>query len=467
MSKCVLPCKGNSGRIVRETMDRLPYPIPGPAGTLPRLRPQSSTVVPAQPDRFSVLSWSEMRRSLSLPPHGSQRLSSSLALLRRNALLNFRHKLSKLPVIVDSLHWVGHDASVNLVDPTTSMSATIYATVFASYPNTPIRAGTVLILKEAIAFAYSNRSVGFRADPSSAVHLNIRLPHIEAVIPVPEAATPQQPSSCSLADPSTIYSSFAFAPPMPPIRPRRPPSFNSSHLPSNPSIIPQPPTRPLVPHNRHPQPPRAAHKAPFIPPSRKRQFPNTNTPPNDLPTAKKRPASHQFSSSPVPTGPSLIFPKPIVSSGIPITPHQPLRTQSGPTVMAAMSDEHLDSILGDFDLDAAIAAHEKSVPSNEHASSVSLQSTPFGSVGAQTKQNSQGEPAPVSFPAHRHETNDNDSSLATARANSNPPVPRPSENFISSVGQATSSSTPHVPLSAVDDDMIQNLFDGLDASDFG
>lgn len=446
-------------------MDRLPYPIPGPAGTLPCPRLQSSTVVPTQPDRFSVLSWSEMRRSLSLPPYGPQRLSASLALLRRNALLNFRHKLSNLPVIVDSLHWVGHDASVNLIDPTTSMSATIYATVFASYPNTPIRAGTVLVLKDVIAFAYSNRSVGFRADPSSAVHLNIRPPHIEAVIPVPEAPTPPQSSSSSLTNPSVLYTSFAFAPPMPPVRPRRPPSFNPQHRPN--SSLPQPPTKPLVPHNRQPQPPSAAHKAPFVPPSRKRQFPNAAFPQKDQLATKRRPPAPQFSAVPAPATQSPISSVPVPPSGNSAALHQPSRSPSEPTVMAAMSDEHLDSILGDFDLDAAIAAHEKSVPSNQHIAPVSLQPKPTADTGGQTKRKPSGEPTLNSFATHQGKTKSNNSTSAPTRAPSDPVAPRSSGDIGDTGEQAKNSSAPHVPLSAVDDDMIQSLFDGLDASDFG
>lgn len=439
-------------------MDKLPYPIPGPAGTLPRPRPQSSSTMPAQPDRFSVLSWNQMQQSLSLPPYGSHKLAASLALLRRNALLNFRHNLSNLPVIVDSLHWVGHDASVTLIDPTATMSATIYATVFENHPNTPIRAGTVLVLKDVIAFAYSSRSAGFRVDPSSAVHLNIRPPHIETVIPVPDSPITQQPLSVGSLSPSALYTSFAFAPVMPPVRPRRPSSFNPQ--PQQNSFSPQPPSKPLLPHNRHPQPANAAHRAPFVPPSKKRQFPNQNDASKSQPFPNKRtalPLNRPSFATPASTPPYSVPPSNI-------TAYLPPQTISNPTAVTAISDEQLDSILGDFDLDAAIAAHEKSTPSKETTTPATLQSKPAGEGSGLHGQNPLGEHDPT---PHQSKSKDSNANQASMPALPNPPSLGPASTVSNPADQPENATTTQTALSSVDDAMIQSLFDGLDASDFG
>lgn len=435
----------------------LPYPIPGPAGTLPAPRRQSSASPSLQQtDCFSVFSWRKMQQSLGLPPYGSHRLEASLVLLRRNALLNFRHKLSNLPVLVDSLHWVGHDASVTLRDPTASMSATIYATVFADYAKSPIRVGTALILQDVIAFAYSNRSVGFRADPLAAVHLNIRPAHIQTIISIPDLLPLQNSLQTPPPRPSDLYTPFAFSPQMPPIRARRTVPTTPQHLPA-----PQATSRPLLPHNSLPTSTHPKHAAPFVPPSRKRPLTPHPANPARNPLVVNQPLSKRA---------MLPVSGPMTSNHNVPSNSTALKNSA---IMSGLTDDHLDSILGDLDLEAVIAAHEKSQPGEKISTTIAnTLETSKHHTQQKLSLNTESKPSqpqlivpPLVKSSEAPPVNSEHTPLnATVQCLS----PSKDCNIPNSTAESESVAVvSRDPFSAVDDDMIQSLFDGLDASDFG
>lgn len=470
---------------------RLPYPIPGPAGGIApsrlahsRQNDESKTLQQQQADRFSTMPWTAMQRKLRVPPHGPNYLNASLAVLRCNALARAQHKLHVLPVLVESLTWVGRDASVILRDPTATLRATVHATVFSENPDFVIRVGTVLVLDEVVAFAYSNRPSGIRINVSASLHLNIRPHHIQHVFPPShQPATSAASSSAStstsvpsrLANPADAYTLFAKAPPLPKLpQPtvdvaRSPEPMRPAH--ARPHTPIRPPSRPLRPHNPHPS--HSPHQHPPLPAVRKRPFSNPNSYP------------HKRNTTQSPYHPSR-----------PLSSASSARLPAQANAVSAITDDHLDSLLGDFDMDAVIAAHGKSQsqlqsqPQSQPQPSPTLDVTslpppqppppPAASQLTQTIPQPQASrslylataptaTAPTAASPQPMDVVPKQPPLEPEKA-STQPAPSLTPTTAAPISQppapANNAITQSASLSGVDDAMIESLFDGLDASDF-
>lgn len=359
---------------------------------------------------FRTGPWVRMYESLS-----DKTLKSSLASVRRLALLQAGARLSMLPVLVSNMKWVGRDAATTLTDPTASLQATIHANVFTHFANsTPITDGCVLLLNDVSAVVYDDEAKGFRVDVMQSIHLNVRLQNVGRVFMPSKNSLPTLP-----VHPAQMYTEFARAPPLPNIRrvlrdrmnhtrhnahhknyqphhgigvnpPQSSPNQNSMRNTAKPPLQHHPyPQRQQqqqqqrqqygtnIPRKRpfgnpapvsgqgldhssqvnQPYPKRAATQnnfasrpspaSAFRPPSR---FPsNAATTPVRQEQATVLSSSSRMASTPAsnPSGPATSF-----STAAP----------SPPETDSAMDgfDEHLDSIMGGFDIDSVINEHRKS-----------------------------------------------------------------------------------------------------------
>lgn len=162
--------------------NRLPYQIPGPAGGFTQSQPLTAPTTPKPTlSVFQTTPWHAMLQ------HLHNKIPSSIALLRRNALSNDYTKLPMLPVLIDALTPVGKDASARLRDPTGAIGATLHAGVFAARKDA-VHVGAVLLLHQVAAIYYLDERRGFRA-PTDAVHLSIQAAHVVALF----RATPGAP----------------------------------------------------------------------------------------------------------------------------------------------------------------------------------------------------------------------------------------------------------------------------------
>lgn len=203
--------------------DNLPYQIPGPAGGLsfPTLS-QAERGELNDSDAFRIFrqpSWHALLTHLRAPPFGTSHLHSSVALLRSHALSDRFERVPHLPVLVDEMAWVGHDASAKLRDPTGVIRATIHADVFHKW-KTGIEHGAALLLNGVAAVAYvEKRPKGFRTDAGEALHVSIQLCHVLQVFPVGKTL-PGGKLGSVVQDPKESYTPKALAPPVV----KRPPS---------------------------------------------------------------------------------------------------------------------------------------------------------------------------------------------------------------------------------------------------
>lgn len=161
----------------------LPYRIPGPAGNAcERETAVAREVRPASRERiFQCVAWQSMLQALRIQPYGQKRLECSIALLRSAALQRSFDRASVIPVRIETLTYVGKDASVKLIDPTASIGGTIHAEVFTVWKNV-VDIGAVLLLRGVNALAYpERRPTGFHEDVASSLHVSIQTSNIERV----------------------------------------------------------------------------------------------------------------------------------------------------------------------------------------------------------------------------------------------------------------------------------------------
>lgn len=457
----------------------LPYPIPGPAGGLtPSFPTRHLMSTPATPPNtmkapskqqtttnkqlFMTGLWPYIPTILHIHPNVNE-LKTSLAILRRLAILNLKPTTEiRLPVLVTCIRWLSDDASVMLSDPTANVNATIHANAMDKFSNTntPIDEHVVLLLKNVVPFS-SVEELGFRVDVSRSVHLYLTEENIEKVIVYDQNLIKNKFGNVKLdpwclEHPEYMYTKYARAPPVPKhnIRPNRlSPSVGSRPMMS---------ATPLQPRN---------HK---VSPSAQQQHNNNQNTvsngigirPNNMGTTasnipRKRPFTHPVAAglynnnqnndmnnqNKRPT-PASAFrppnrPTPITQSHRPI--HLPVQHQQSNISGPVISDDHLDSLLGDFDIDAIIDTHRKSQaqPSTQQPTTPILHHTTQGRPGMQ--------------PTDRNR-NGNTNSSRQVQSDSN------SGSINNTTNSASNSNS--VLSSGVQDDVIQSLFEGLSGDDF-
>ena len=190
----------SSSRRTGDRQSALPYTIPGPAGNLGWGAPDGHHVVSDSPigrrridkrdnpiyeeQRFLTPPWQAMLQHLELIPYGGRTMDTSIAQLRCYALHGVFDKVSVVSVRVESLTYVGKDASVILADPTARISATVHAEVFA-HRKGQVEIGAVLVLQGVTALAYTERKpTGFRTDVQSSLHISVQPSNILHIFPV-------------------------------------------------------------------------------------------------------------------------------------------------------------------------------------------------------------------------------------------------------------------------------------------
>lgn len=292
--------------------------------------------------------WRVMLRTLNLSTEANRLLNSSLAVVRCLALNQSTDRVSQIPVLITSLRWVGGDAAVTLRDPTATLCATVHAAVFSEYTDTPIRIGTVLLLKGVCACAYAVFPRGFRVDVAQSIHLNVRLANVIRIFNPPQYEA--QSSSPVLCNPVDVYSKTARNPPLPVHR--NPVQFIPTPR-QNP--LPPPSSRVLHQLNRSP----TAPAAPMAPGLRKRPYshPSSNAPPK-RPAFPPRRAPSVITHSTPRIG--LTRPGSAISRPSPGPPSASGRGATSAVPVAALTDDHLDSLLSGFDLDGVVAAYGRS-----------------------------------------------------------------------------------------------------------
>lgn len=188
--------------------DIFPYRIPGPAGfgishtanrsragsqaangsQTPSAPTQSHSLISSASERahaararpFDTPAWHALLRSNELCPYGGKLLSSSVALVKNNALNGVFTK-SRLAVRVERMNFVGKDASVTLADPTGIIVGTLLAEIFTNRKS-GVEEGAVLMLKGVSAIMFQERRVaGFRANLNDALHISIQSANVERV----------------------------------------------------------------------------------------------------------------------------------------------------------------------------------------------------------------------------------------------------------------------------------------------
>lgn len=170
----------------------LPYPIPGPAGTLPQSRPTPSQSLPTSSSSFLLTPpWLCALSHLSSPPYGTLPLSSSIALLRAHALSETPHRLSRLPVRIESLSWVGRDASVVLADPTARIQATLHAGVFDQWKK-GVEVGGVLVLNSVAAVWYGG-GMWRKEGEDAGLHVSVGVSSVKIVFGACSVAALEEP----------------------------------------------------------------------------------------------------------------------------------------------------------------------------------------------------------------------------------------------------------------------------------
>lgn len=321
---------------------RTPYAIPGPAGAshppTPRLTPLSTAPLStprrvASPDlsNYTTSSWSTAVASLHCP------LVSSVSLLRTRALARNKTLSPSLVVRLDTFHHVGRDVLANLSDPTGSLATSIHASVLETF-GPDLRVGAVLVLANIRAITHhSKTSAGFRTDPSSQVHLTLS-----------NAATIAR-----------IYDS----------------RVNDAEGDGESRVLPAR-LEPLVPHRvldayaaaaRSPKALVRTRKRPVPSPLRQPQFSARQKRPQYQPQPLQRQQHHRQEQHPLRQGPSpsALRTQNPNSNSYHLPPqhqqqHTPHRSLLQP--VAPISDDALDELLCDVDIDAMIAARAREQP---------------------------------------------------------------------------------------------------------
>lgn len=354
----------------------LPYRIPGPAGGVCTSR--QAPDAPEKPvlDLFGTAPWREMLA------HVNQKIPSSIALLRRNALSNEFMKLAMLPVLIDSLVYVGKDASVVLRDPTGHVRGTIHADVFVERKGMLDR-GVVLLLNGVSALAYLEESRGFRGGEDF-VHLSVQACHVSNVFKG-GSSVPEARASFSLLDdyePQARRPKPVVKPPVmrTPLRERnyqRPTSRGFQPIsraqsaggggrggrgPPYPNQQPRPNSNhrmnqqhPRHPYNQYQRQHNLQGNHPHM-----RNAHNQNTP-NQRPIVGSNQHKRPFRSPAMKSSATeRAMPPPQKRPNV-RQYHQPnIPPPQQAPVAGAITDHQLESLLGDLDVDAIIAAHGKS-----------------------------------------------------------------------------------------------------------
>lgn len=194
-------------------VEATPYSIPGPAG-LPRGAPRAAAATPAAP-RPANTRFATPTWAAALAGLRPP-LITSLALLRARALAGDPSKAPALPVLLAALTRVGKDAVVTLADPTAALPATLHAAALEEH-GSALRPGAVLVLTDVCAAAAprDRRASGFRQDRAAGVEMSVHPSNITSVVePDADAAAPPP------ADPLLAYTPDARAPlPLPPRSP--------------------------------------------------------------------------------------------------------------------------------------------------------------------------------------------------------------------------------------------------------
>ena len=224
----------------------LPYRIPGPAGNigpggihltsaLARRSSSSGNSSPANTEAlrarlFLSTAWQSMLQHLKAPPYGSCALCTSVALLRnyalcaRNGIRRAYDRNSLVAVRLDSLSYVGKDASVTLSDPTAVIAGTLHAEVFVAYKG-QIEPGVVLLVRGVMPLAYPERTpTGFGTHLADSLHVSIQTSNIQRIF---TNAFEVSNVSTDIAAVKKAYTNAALNPPPPP--PPPPPTQNAFH----------------------------------------------------------------------------------------------------------------------------------------------------------------------------------------------------------------------------------------------
>lgn len=428
----------------------LPYQIPGPAGGpgwdaaapsgVGRLA--GASVKDTRDRRFYSAPWQAMLKHLGVHPCGDSKLDSSVALLRSYALGGRFDKVPRLAVRLDDLSYVAKDASVMLSDPTGSICATIHAEVFASHKN-QIEAGSVLVLKHVAALAYyERRSAGFRLNAEASLHVSIQPSNIELLCPISNDPVPHSTLLVSPPPLQTSYAPLALSPPVLATRmtPRR---ARSTSLPVRRPLHPRPASAARTQTDQRfgssngiMQPGIHSQHRPNV--SNSVSHKNISQGNAQHPSHKRRnPGHNHWQPQPPPQRSKY-------QRSVPPSPPRPTSSS-----VVNLTEDQLDNLLGDVDIDAVIAAR---IPTQTRASSsspVKRATTP--SVGSQKKGDTMENIPEFSVP-----DSDLEPDALTALTSHRPAVP--SDTCV--------PAAPTAMPAAVDDAMINDLLQGLDSSDF-
>ncbi|KAI0562511.1 hypothetical protein FGB62_58g035 [Gracilaria domingensis] len=418
-----------------------PFSIPGPAGVLPSQAAPAPPSAASAPGRraspphstFTSRTWRAM-----LHARQGQPLRSSLALLRRNALMSCRAPLDDLPVLVDGMEPIVEDLSFLLVDPTHRVHATISHSSLDAPLRERLKRGAVLVLNQVSNTLLLQGESAFARGHSQDVHLIIHRANIKNVFSIsdelPLVDMPPFSSSSQLKKWALQpYSQYAAQPPpvpkvhVPPSIPTsyrlpRPSSSHSASRPSTPSARVQNPQRPS-PSAYNPSriniSSRAVQKPFHVPrrrlPSQMPPIPNPThlrtSRPSNAPTLNQTPSNHAAN---------------------------------------LVSDTDFEAILGNLDVDAIVQATRNNhtvqgPPATDFVATPEPDTTSTFTASHLSVSNLNASPQPTMLPQSQHTSTPSDQPW------SHPPQPQSISN---------SAAAPAKPdLSALDQQTIDDLFD--------
>lgn len=333
-----------------------PYKIPGPAGIAPgqHQSPKGTPTASPQPTpprntaRFTTTHWLSAIRLVQHP------LRASVALVRSLALSRDVRKTPTLVVRLDSLVHVGKDASATLSDPTGDIVATFHNNVFLEHAE-DIHVGAVIVLRDVVALAaFSRAATGFRSDAHTAVHMSVTAGNIKHVVSLRDGLSSSNAQEIPTPDQLLeSYSTEAKHPVPPRKRPSNPRPRGLSDPPSSHN------TRRAAPQHRQ-NPEQGRHAPPQKrPPSR---LPHQQTRPSQRPrfaqeaTNPSRAVVGTAQPGQLPGASNMPPPREVATRPSRPVPQQMLSKPVGVSAVTSVTDDMLDELLNDIDIDAAIAA---------------------------------------------------------------------------------------------------------------
>lgn len=453
-------------------------------------------------------------------------LTSSVCHARVRALEHAHAKCDHLLVRIDTLAHVGSDAYVTLADPTGGgLVGTLHAAVLEEH-RAALQPGATLYLRNVTALSHVEQKVtGFRPSAVDAVHLSVHLSNVEAIFGI---CGSEDEKSAAVIEQRSLLEAYVESVRTPPARahgnrnvlanqmfgngpPRRPKprplgssgvynSRNANGFAQKPLSAPNRPAARALPVRSPAKRSAPAHVNMPVP---QRPRPDRPVVPNPTPQGRPRyaglhrPAQLQQranSTNSVRTGrPNVPSTQAVVAQQISIGSDRRPEPATQTNAMAAvesMSEDQLDNILGEVDLDAVISASGFSQaltqPSTQPPSaykSPKPQARPQDSAQVLSRAPA---PSPAQGPTPRHGQPGQASITPNARpANPDPvadpgstpekdtsvtPVEysdrRPANDARQSQRDGPSPPEDANPLSAVDDEMIDSLLNGLDGDDF-